>query len=108
MNPPRPEMDSPIHAPSAKRTQTTLETVLGDHDDAAHARMDDAVFEIFEDEPTCPFTLLATIVSTSEGNFDPKYEKIPNAKALLQEFPGLLDKLRDAWKGITFRFTELE
>src|SRR5277367_4582308 len=89
----RPEMDSPIDAPSTKRTQITLETVPDHLDDAAHARMDDAVFEIFEDEPPYPFTLLATIVSTSEGNLDPKYKENPNAKTLLQEHPSLTNKL---------------
>src|SRR5277367_6836961 len=74
-----PEMDSPIDAPSAKRTQTTLETVPDDLNDAAHARMDDAVFKFFEDEPYTATTLLATIVSTSEGNLDPKYKELPNA-----------------------------
>ena len=80
---------------SRQRTQTTLEPVPDDIDDAAHARMDDAVLKIFEDATWNPFTLLATIVSTSEGNLDPKYEKNPNAKTLLQEHPSLTDKLRE-------------
>src|SRR5277367_1331666 len=89
----RLEIDSPIDALSAKRTQTTLETVPDDLDDAAHARVDDAVFEIFEDEPSYPFTLLATVASTSEVNLDPKYKENPNAKTLLQEHPSLTNKL---------------
>ena len=96
-------MDSPIDAPSAKRTQTTLETVPDDLNDATHARMDDAVFKFFEDEPYTATTLLATIVSTSEGNLDPKYKELPNAKALLQKHPSLTDKLKVAWNDGTFR-----
>ena|ERR1700722_14483180 len=88
---------------SRQRTQTTLEPVPDDIDDAAHARMDDGVFKFFEDVPFHPITLLATIMSTSEGNLDPKYEKNPNATALLQEHPSLADKLREAWYDNTFK-----
>jgi hypothetical protein len=89
--PPQPQMDSPIDAPSAKRTQTTLETVPG-LDDAAHLRIDDAVFKFFEDEPIHETlrtlsTLLATIVEileNSEGRLDPKYMRItPSASSSL-------------------------
>jgi len=99
----RPEMDSPIDAPSAKRTQTTLETVPDDLNDATHARMDDAVFKIFEDFQWNPFTLLATIVENSEGRLDPKYMGNTQAKALLGNCPELADKLKVAWNDGTFR-----
>ena len=46
---------------------------------------------------------LATIVSTSEGNLDLKYEKNPNAKASLQKHPSLTDMLREAWYDNTFK-----
>ena len=48
------------------------------------------------DGPTINAFLLATIESSSEGLLVPKYEKNSSAKALLQEYPGLLDKPRDA------------
>jgi hypothetical protein len=47
--------------------------------------------------------LLATIVSTSEGQLDPQYEKTPNAKALLEKHPELMDKLKKSWAQRSFR-----
>ena len=87
-----------------------METVPG-LDDAAHVRIDDAVFKFFEDEPIHETlrtlsTLLATIVEileNSEGRLDPKYMRITHAKALLGNCPELVDKLKVAWKDGTFR-----
>src|ERR1700722_18707128 len=68
--------------------------------------MDDAALKFFEDNPfhktlRILSTLLATIVVTSEGKLDPKYEKISSAKALLHEYPSLVDKLKEAWEAKT-------
>ena len=86
-----------------------LEVVPDDLDDATHARMDQAVLEVADDDPVIlsrareAAFLLATIVSTSEGRLDPKYAQNPAAKALLQEHPALMEKLTEAWTARTFR-----
>src|ERR1700722_6253009 len=98
-----PGMASPIDAPSAKRAQTTLETVPDGLDDVAHARMDDAVFKIFEDETWNPFTLLATILESSEGGLDPKYMCNTPVKALRGNCPELADELKVVWNDGTLR-----
>ena len=82
---------------------TPLEFVSDNLDADAHARMDQAVLQCFQDEPYSPMTLLATIVSTSEGLLNPEYEKTQNAKGLLKEHPKLVDLLRVAWERETFR-----
>src|SRR5271154_5440014 len=85
-----------------RRMDTPLDLVSDNLDADAHARMDQAVLEYFQDEPLANTTLLATIVSTSEG-LNPEYEKTQNAKALLKEHPKLADMLRVAWDQKTFR-----
>lgn len=83
-----------------------LESVPDDLDDTTHARLDEAVFRVADDEPSIPSLaafLLATIVSTSEGKLDPQYEKTPKAKVLIDEHPELMDKLKEAWLAKSFK-----
>src|SRR5277367_4172438 len=83
-----------------------LELVPNDLDDATHARLDKVVFMVADDEPSMlslAAFLLVTIVSTSEGLLDAKYEKTPAAVVLLQEHPALKEKLMQAWTARTFR-----
>jgi hypothetical protein len=79
-----------------------LEVIPDTFDNANHDRMDEAVKDTV-DELFSPTFLLATIVSTSDGILDPKYEKIQNAKALLRECPELANKLKEAWNQGTFK-----
>jgi hypothetical protein len=75
-------------------------------DDETHARLDKEVLETADYEPSnlLPASfLLATIVSNSIGRLDPKYKENPNAKALIQQHPELMDKLMKAWRERTFR-----
>jgi hypothetical protein len=68
--------------------------------------LDRAVLDVADDEPTIPSRaafLLATIVSTSEGQLDPQYKETPNAKALLEKHPELMDKLKKSWAERSFR-----
>ena len=94
---------------SAKRTLgTTLEEAPNDLDDAAHRLQDELVLDFFCSltEPSTPLAatlLLPVIVSFSEGKLDPKFKKISEVKALLQDHPELMEKLEDAWKARTFR-----
>ena len=91
-------------SPAIKRALETLEREPDGLDDATHARLDKAVLDTTGDYPFFPLypfflhSLLATIVSTSEGMLDPKYEKTPEAKALLREHPQLEAELKKAWE----------
>ena len=102
-----PNPGPPMDEPSAKYTlETTLKAVPNDLDDDTHARLDKSVLETADYDPsTLPTAgfLLVTIVANSEGKLDPKYENTRNAKALLEEHPGLMGKLKEAWAARSFR-----
>jgi hypothetical protein len=87
--------------PAKRKAAITLELEPNEEDDATHARLDQEVLETIENDRS-PMTLLATIVSTSE-RLDQKYGKNQNAKALLREHPGLVDKLEGAWQDKSFK-----
>jgi len=94
-------------SPATKRILTApLEHVEDDIDDQDHARMDKQVLENADEEPvnlSRATFLLATIVSTSDGRLDPKYERNPAARALLKQHPELEEKLKEAWKERSFK-----
>jgi hypothetical protein len=84
----------------------SLEFVRDDLGDATHAVQDKIVLQTADYNPSSlPLTtlLLSMIVSTSEETLDPKHKEIPNAKALLQEHPALVERLRGAWRDRTFK-----
>jgi hypothetical protein len=84
----------------------SLDLVTNDLDDATHVQLDNQVLAIADDEPSIPSraaSLLATIVWTSKGLLDPNYENTPGARALVNECPDLVDKLRDAWARKSFK-----
>jgi hypothetical protein len=104
----RPSSQTAFGVPAANRRKLDmpLETVLNDLDGATHTRQDKNVLETFEEEPhtiSLAAFLLATIISTSEGILDSRYEKTQNAKALLRTRPELLEKVREAWNEKTFK-----
>lgn len=74
--------------------------------DTTHALLDDKVFQTTDYDPSSlPLAtlLLAMIVSTSAGTLDPHYKEIPNAEALLQAHPTLIERLRQGWRDRTFK-----
>jgi hypothetical protein len=104
--PPSSRRKLPMSSEPEADASGDADQMMVDADDAAHARLDEAVLKICPFEPSIielGTFLLATIVSTSEGQLDPQYEKIPNARALLEEHPELMDKLKEAWVKGTFR-----
>jgi hypothetical protein len=83
-----------------------LETCPDELNDAAHARLDEAILRRADDEPSTLFRavyLLSTIVSTSEGQLDLQYENALKAKALISEHPKLIDMLKEAWEARAFK-----
>jgi hypothetical protein len=68
----------------------------------AEALLDQAVLNMAEDGPPPPLILL-TIISTSKGLLDPKYNDAGNATALLKGYPELRDKLKAAWAARSFK-----
>jgi hypothetical protein len=94
---------SPTNSSMDEREATRRKLMPPPLDDATDARWVLAVFETCDDEPFNAAYFLATIVSTSEGRLNPKYEKTPAAKSLLQEDSELMEKLRVAWKDRTLR-----
>ena len=94
--------------PSSRRQklEMSLELVADDLDDATHDRLDAAVLETADEDPSTLLLatfLLATIVSTSEGLLDSRYSETPKAKTLLQDHPGLRNMLNEAWRDKKFR-----
>jgi aspartate/tyrosine/aromatic aminotransferase len=74
--------------------------------DSFHARLDEQVLSTIEDESYSPnfgVLLLTTIVTSSEGLLNRKYEITTAAKALLKEHPELAEKLKVAWKDKQFK-----
>ena len=86
-----------------RKLDMALGTVPNYLDDATHRRMDASALETCGEESFSPIFLLATIVSTSEGLLDAKYEKNPSAKSLLREHSGLEALLRIAWEMKSFK-----
>ena len=89
--------------PSSRRQklEMSLELVADDLDGATHARLDAAVLETADYDPsTLPLAsfLLATIVSTSDGRLDSRYGENPKAKALLQGHLDLMNMLNVVWR----------
>src|SRR5277367_6804201 len=91
-----------------------LKLVPNDLDNAAHARLDQEAFKVANssslsrplpaNEPIfAALSLLAIIVSTSEGLLDAKYQQTSAAVALFGEHPELKEKLMQAWMARTFR-----
>lgn len=83
-----------------------LEFVNDDLGDATHTERDKMVLQTADYDPfSLPLAtlLLAMIVSTSKETLDLKYKDIPNAKALLQEHPALIERLRRAWRDRSFK-----
>ena len=79
----------------------SLELVADDLDGATHARLDAAVLETADYDPsTLPLAsfLLATIVSTSDGRLDSRYGENPKAKSLLQGHLDQMNMLNVAWR----------
>ena len=101
-----PTMDGP-HAIKCS-LETTLERESDGVDNATHARLDKAVLDTTGDYAFSPPFLLATIVSTSKGMLDLKYEKNPEAKALLQEHPQLEVELKNAWEQEPKSFKDIQ
>jgi hypothetical protein len=84
----------------------SLVMVPNDMDDRTHARLDKLVLKTANEEPSgrsLAAFLLGTIVSTSEGRLDPKYEKNPQQTALLEEHPALMKTLQRAWSASSFK-----
>ena len=79
-----------------------LEFVGDDLGDATHAVRDEIVL-ITIHSVSLSQLLLVMIVPISEETPDLKYKEIPNAKALLQEHPTLIERLRGAWRDRTFK-----
>jgi hypothetical protein len=103
--------DSGADQPSSSRLKLdmSLETVPNILDDATHTLMDNLVVEHFEDEPLVQLssvvisTLLAIIVSTSEGQLNPDYKDSRNTKPLLRDHPPMSDLLKKAWDNKKFK-----
>jgi hypothetical protein len=101
--------ETPMDGPSTSKCKVLesinepLQVMSNDLDDKTHERMDRKVLVTVRDYAFSPFSLLAAIVSESEGQLDPKYEKTPNAAALLREHPKLEEVLRKAWEAKSFR-----
>ena len=89
--------------PSATRRKMILDVAVNVLPDATHALMDAEVIEVTQESPGSSVLLLATIVSTSEGLLNPKYGQPQNARALLNDQPELVEKLRLAWNDKTFK-----
>jgi len=95
-----------MHRFPVKRAKTTLEAVPNDLDDATHARLDRLVLDTSDYDPSSlPVAafFLATIVSYSEDKLNSKYKDTPTVKALFNEHPELMDKLRVAWTARSFK-----
>jgi len=89
-----------------RRLTIPLGPVMSDLDDAAHARLDEQVLKVADDEPvvlSMIASLLATIVDHAKGQLDQKYASTTNSRALLEEHPDLRDKLVVAWKARSFK-----
>lgn len=95
------------HKPAAECTiETPLESVPDDLDDDTHKALDQEVLDEAFDEPLTvndAVVLLGGIVYFSWGRLNPNYENTLQAKALLQECPELVDKLRVAWTSRSFK-----
>jgi hypothetical protein len=79
---------------------------MSDLDHATHARLDQQVLKVADDEPVVlsrAAFLLAMIVETAKGHLDQKYGLLPNAMALPEEHADLRDKLVAAWKARSFK-----
>jgi len=104
----RQSTEPSVGQPSSRRQklEMSLELVVDDLDGATHARLDAAVLETADEDPSTlslASFLLVTIVSTSDGRLDSRYEKSPNAKALLQNHPDLMNMLNVAWRDRSFK-----
>ena len=103
----RARTDSEASEPSSGRLKLdpTLEYVDNVLDDATHIRLNNAVVELFEDEPVSAssWPLLQSIVENSQGLLDPSYREPSNAKALLQGLPALKELLNKAWRDRNFK-----
>ena len=91
---------------SAKRTLGTT----NDLDDDAHRHQDKLVLDDILDFDDSGYSgafglaiLLTTIVSSSEGKLDSKFEKVAEVKALFREHPELAEKLEEAWAARSFK-----
>ena len=106
MEPPK-RYSSPLEdEPSAKRRQTTLETVTNDLDDTIHDHLDTLVLKACGSDPIETrrdfVLLLEKIISKSQGKLDQKYEgKV--ARALIEDHPELKRKLKEAWNNKSFK-----
>jgi hypothetical protein len=89
-----------------RRLTIPLGPVMSDLDDAAHARLDEQVLKVADDEPIIlsrAAFLLATIVENAKGHLDQKYASNKNSRTLLEEHPDLRDKMAVAWQARSFK-----
>jgi hypothetical protein len=91
-----------------RRLTIPLGPVMSDLDDAAHARLDEQVLKVADDEPVIlslaqAAFLLATIVENAKGHLDQKYASNKNSRTLLEEHPDLRDKMAVAWQARSFK-----
>lgn len=99
--------DLDLHESPATCRRLILTLVDDDLNDKTHRRMDDQVVvdvaTIFGDNPPSLVLLLMSIVGTSEGKTDAKYQLIGPVGALMKEYhPDLADKLQGAWEKRSF------
>ena len=80
-----------------------LDSVPIDLDDAAHARLDTLVFDQSPGPDCSPMVVLALVVTYSDGKLDQQYGKMSNSRKLLETYPELRDKIKEAYDMRSFK-----